>query len=136
VSAGIIVALLEGVPVNRVSLDATHLGCAFYDAVEADEAALFNAIIRDITVAFASNDLSKIPHLLLLEAMVQCTAELEAGLAFDRSDFNRNVLSSTKRSAKELVVENWDAVATLAEMLLRQPVVNRTDLDSILGSKP
>jgi len=136
ISAAIIVAMLENISVNRVSLDAAHLGCAFHDAVEADEAVLFNAICRDLVVAFAGNDLSKIPHLLLLAAMVQAAAELEAGLTFDRSDFNRIVLSSTHRAARELVSENWDVVAVLAETLLRRSVVGADELDALLKGQP
>ena len=46
VSAGIIVALLEGIPVSRVSLDPYISATPSTTPVEADEATLFNATIR------------------------------------------------------------------------------------------
>ena len=71
-----------------------------------------------------------------MAAKAQRPAEREAGL-FERSIFlDRQLYSSCERAAKEIVSENWNAVATLAEMLLRQPVVNRTDLDSLRVRKP
>ena len=132
VAGGIIVALHEGIAINRVSLDSAHLDSAFYHAVKADEGVLLEAIIRDLTVCFAGHDLARVPHLLLLAAMVQCSAELEAGSDFDRREFNRNMLSSCDRAAKELVAENWDIISKLAEKLLQQAVINADDLNVLL----
>jgi len=57
VSAGIIVALREGIAVRHVSLNATRLDCAVYHAIEAvkvdDDDVLFEAILHDLTVALS-----------------------------------------------------------------------------------
>ena len=56
VSAGIIVALREGIGVNHVSLKGTRLDYAVYHAIEAgkvDDDVLFEAILHDLTVALS-----------------------------------------------------------------------------------
>ena len=56
VSAGIIVALREGIAVRHVSLNGTRLDCAVYHAIEAvkvDDDVLFEAILHDLTVALS-----------------------------------------------------------------------------------
>ena len=56
VSAGIIVAVREGIAVRHVSLNATRLDCAVYHAIEAvkvDDDVLFEAILHDLTVALS-----------------------------------------------------------------------------------
>jgi len=56
VSAGIIVAVREGIGVNHVSLKGTRLDYAVYHAIEAgkvDDDVLFEAILHDLTVALS-----------------------------------------------------------------------------------